>query len=404
MGDEEKMEEGDAVVLYSAKRKFNGVFLKRNKRTRVFGIMKDLTELVGQPYGSVYELNHGTDKPKRLHELAGRESAQTVTDGRDNRDVVDVADNQRLSMEDIEDLKAKAEDGSAIVEALVENSETFERKTEFAQEKYLSRKVKKYCTTFSALKPTAATICETQFDWYAVKASFLRADTLAAILSLANVGAHRRVLVVDNCMGLLAAAVEERLGGRGDICVGYFGKKPCKLETLKRFSPEEPANLYKVPLVDLIELKQQQGALEADQPSEAFARKRSVPSETLNIWLDRGFDSCILADWKIDPCTLIDGVLPLLAPSASFVIYSAGLTSLVECQHQLMRRKDVVMVELQDLWWREYQVLPGRTRPTMDAKCPSGYLLSGTKVLFETCPAPSPSEDTKQQSDCEKVS
>ena len=86
--------------------------------------------------------------------------AQMVTDGRDNRDVIDVADNQKLSMNEIEDLKAKAEHGNEIIEALIENSETYERKTEFAQEKYLSRKTKKYCTTFSALRPTIATVCE----------------------------------------------------------------------------------------------------------------------------------------------------------------------------------------------------------------------------------------------------
>ena len=138
--------------------------------------MKNLAELVGQPYGSVYEMNPSSDQPKRITEyphstppshctkpiprLIGRESAQMVTDGRDNRDVLDAAVNQKLSMDEIESMKAKAETGSEIVEALIENSETYDRKTEFAQEKYLSRKVKKYCTTFSALKPTVATVCE----------------------------------------------------------------------------------------------------------------------------------------------------------------------------------------------------------------------------------------------------
>lgn len=95
-----------------------------------------------------------------LFRLIGRESAQMVSDGRDNRDVLDVAENQKLSTDEIEELKAKAEDGQMIVEALIENSETYEKKTEFAQEKYLTKKIKKYCTTFSALKPTASTICE----------------------------------------------------------------------------------------------------------------------------------------------------------------------------------------------------------------------------------------------------
>ena len=166
-------------------------------------------------------------------------------------------------------------------------------------------------------------------------------------------------------MGLLAAAVEERLGGTGDICVGYFGKKRCKLESMKRFSSKTPTNLYQVPLVDLMELKEGLSADEADGKSivedESFkglVQKASVSAETLQAWLERGFDSCVLSDWKVHPSALIEGVLPLLAPSAAFAIYSAGLTSLVECHDLLKERKDVVMVELQDIWWREYQVLP----------------------------------------------
>lgn len=197
-------------------------------------------------------------------------------------------------------------------------------------------------------------------------------DALAVILSLANVGAYRRVccsfiwvsvrfvqvLVVDNCMGMVVSAVEERLGGFGDICVGYFGKK-CKLEVLKRFSNKRMPNLHKLPLVDLIQLKNQQTQTslnDEDLQLQELAKRHSVSPDKLHQWLERGFDSCILADWKICPLTLIEGVLPLLAPSASFVVYSPGLTPLVACQHHLMQRKDVVMVELQDLWWREYQV------------------------------------------------
>jgi tRNA (adenine-N(1)-)-methyltransferase non-catalytic subunit len=38
-------------------------------------------------------------------------------------------------------------------------------------------------------------------------------DTLALLLSLANVGANAEVLVLDMLGGLLTAAVAERLGG-----------------------------------------------------------------------------------------------------------------------------------------------------------------------------------------------
>lgn len=55
----------------------------------------------------------------------------------------------------------------------------------------------------------------------------LRPDSLALLLSLANVAAHSRCLLLENCQGLLAAACAERMGGLGVLCcVGTGGKTP----------------------------------------------------------------------------------------------------------------------------------------------------------------------------------
>lgn len=40
-----------------------------------------------------------------------------------------------------------------------------------------------------------------------------------------------------------------------------------------------------------------------------------------------------------------------------------------------------VCVQLQESWWREVQVLPMRTHPTMTTSGTGGYLLTGTRVL-----------------------
>jgi tRNA (adenine-N(1)-)-methyltransferase non-catalytic subunit len=51
-----------------------------------------------------------------------------------------------LSHEDIENLK-KQKSGKELVDALVQNSKSFENKTQFSQQKYLNRKKKKYTIT-----------------------------------------------------------------------------------------------------------------------------------------------------------------------------------------------------------------------------------------------------------------
>lgn len=46
----------------------------------------------------------------------------------------------------------------------------------------------------------------------------------------------------------------------------------------------------------------------------------------------------------------------------------------------IMQEDAVCMTELGELWYREYQVLPNRTHPTMMMNATGGYILTATKV------------------------
>ena len=53
------------------------------------------------------------------------------------------------------------------------------------------------------------------------------------------------------------------------------------------------------------------------------------------------------------------------------------------CQNMLGNvqvSKEAVALQLNESWWREYQVLPGRTHPGMMTSGTGGYVLSGTKA------------------------
>lgn len=43
--------------------------------------------------------------------------------------------------------------------------------------------------------------------------------------------------------------------------------------------------------------------------------------------------------------------------------------------------KEAVALQLQESWWREHQVLPGRTHPEMMVSATGGYILTGYKVI-----------------------
>ena len=48
-----------------------------------------------------------------------------------------------------------------------------------------------------------------------------------------------------------------------------------------------------------------------------------------------GFDSCILASPNVDPTVLLRRVMPLLAPSASFAVFSNWMQPLADCMFKL---------------------------------------------------------------------
>lgn len=70
------------------------------------------------------------------------------------------------------------------------------------------------------LPPTIHNICQYWHDLEPRKIRELRPDTLAQMLTLANIRPGCRVLVVDDASGLLVASVAERLGGEAQYPVG----------------------------------------------------------------------------------------------------------------------------------------------------------------------------------------
>ena len=410
--------------------------------------------------------------------------------------------NQALSAEDIEELKRSGKAGADIIEALCSNSATFDTKTEFAQDKYKKRKSRKYVTRVTLRRPTGRALCEAVFEKTAPAGQRiwnLRPDSLAAALALANVGANSRVLVIESCQGLVAAAAAERLGGRGGAVVcaaaGDKGAAPVDCVRMMNLSGAARAAVHTTTLAALLEARrradaaapgaaaaveggapqaagaaasseqqqrQQQQAVtdedmadfeaelygacgaaagaangvgavaavvaagavveeqqqpeqqqqqqseqqqqqqqqqqdagqqpeqpqqEGEQPGEQEQQPQrarhsyTVTPAQLDSLVRPGFTSCLLAAPRLHAASLIRKVLPLLAPCAAFCAFSPWPQPLAEAMAELTKSGDAAMVSLSESWLREYQVLPGRTHPTMGTNGTGGYLLSGVKII-----------------------
>ena len=150
------------------------------------------------------------------------------TDGtpmRTNRETVDDRSTQKLTLEEIEELKKNA-GGSAkdIVAKILESHSALDQKTAFSLAKYTLRKRKKYFKRFTILPLDVSLLINyTLEERDAGRTMELRDEHIGLLGCLANVHhggqinldavkPNGRYLVVDETGGLLVAAMAERMG------------------------------------------------------------------------------------------------------------------------------------------------------------------------------------------------
>ncbi|GMH87389.1 hypothetical protein TL16_g10843 [Triparma laevis f. inornata] len=197
------------------------------------------TGLINMPYGAVIEVKNSrivrTEDDLITPLLNLEEKEEEETEKCDNRNLVDDNKSQKTTMDDINKLREEGKTGQDIVSQLVSNSTSFSGKTAFAQAKYIKRKLKKYLPRARVLRCTSATVCDLYFKKDAMRYMSLRPDSLAQILSYANVYAGAQVLTFDT-ISVVTASLVERMGGYGRILNVFSSQDPPHKEVLSKFN------------------------------------------------------------------------------------------------------------------------------------------------------------------------
>lgn len=381
-----------------------------------------LQPLIGCPFGSLFQVEpgkEGTFLTRFVENAEGNGLEEKDVDGsKDNRALVDNNTAQSLTSEDIDEMRKQGAKGDEIVEALIANSATFEKKTLFSQEKYRVKKQKKYAPRVLLRRPFARSICEAYFKKHPEKIGFMRVDALSLLLSLGNVTANADVLVVDMLSGILTGAIAERLGGTGYVCNTYRGSSPYPVDITRMFNlsdeickrivhasltdlnsfqtgasvsegQEEPLPVTHSGGLDEVSVPAEDGGMDVTpervsspiiKPVKSIKAGQKATLEAIKSWKENGFSSLIIAAPELDPWGIIKEVLPLLSFSAPFAVYHQYAQPLATCMHNLQIEKMAIGLQISEPWLREYQVLPSRTHPHMQMSAFGGYILSGTKI------------------------
>ncbi|KAK6297609.1 hypothetical protein J4Q44_G00321920 [Coregonus suidteri] len=444
-----RVNEGDYVVLKRGDI-YKAVQIQKKKKTVFEKQWFFLDNAVGELYGTTFEVvTDGKLQPRKPKHIES--SADAKEAGTDNRNIQDDGKSQKLTRDDIETLKEQGLNGQEIVQQLIENSTTFRDKTEFAQEKYIKKKKKKYENSVMVLRPSCRILAMMYHGREPGKICHLRYDTLAQMLTLGNIHAGSKVLVFETCAGLVLGAVIERMGGYGSVVQMYPGGGPVRAgvesfgfpshfhDTLHEFpichvnallagtldteakdidtnagqangdksnltqtdpekaegkggSPDtEDQSMETSTSTDPAEDKERE---EREKRREIRAQEKIVKTEEKRKKLSaaagvlKGRNADgLVIASRFHPCPVLLGLIKFLAPSRPFVVYSQYKEPLIECYSKLREQGGAVSLRLTDSWIRHYQVLPNRTHPMLLMSGGGGYILSGTTVATDTTKA-----------------
>ncbi|XP_060841511.1 tRNA (adenine(58)-N(1))-methyltransferase non-catalytic subunit TRM6 [Rhopalosiphum padi] len=368
----------------------------------------DLKAAIGQSFSSTYKLEPIPEK-KRHYTLVicndnqARNQWSTNGCGTDNKLITDDSSSQLLSTDEIIALKESGESGQNIVERLLENSKTFQLKTEYAQEKYLKKKARKYCDYLTIFKPTIRLITDVLYKQQTLpKTIALRFDTLAQILCRVNLDPGGKYLLYENgSQGLLQAALLNQLYDNG--CLVHIFSSTSEQNALRavkamNFSETKIKQMLTVSLDEILNTKNEDNIPEEkdeeDVPNCSDDKKRKsdeaytqikkkhrpiTSTDGLNFIKSNKFDGLIVV-CREEPTEFVKTLLPYLSLSRPFVIYSAYREVLVTMYAEFKMRRDVVFLRLTDNFMRYHQVLPNRTHPDVTMDDGGGFLFSGLFV------------------------
>ena len=174
----------------------------------------------------------------------------------------------------------------------------------------------------------------------------IRSDALFNLLCLANVHFFSKVLVSEYTGGVILGAVLERTS----LSVTSLYVDKVKDHALKYFGYSKKDN----------------------------SRITNCLLENIN----EEFDSMIIAA-KDDLYEKTMQLLPKLKGSGAFALFSQDISEAAKIYDAVMAQGNVANVGLEEIWTREYQVLPERTHPDVRSRIgtSAGYIVSGIKLI-----------------------
>lgn len=352
--------------------------------------------LIDQPYGLSHEI-----VDKQLRVLPPRTMSEIEDTEATNELINDGQFVQPLTGIEIEALKQSGVHASDIINKQIEMHANYSLKTEYSKDKYKKRKEAKYSKSFTTIEPTLFNVCEYWYNKDHSRIRDIRVDTLSQMVNMANIRPGGRYLAVDDASGMVVSAILERLGGNGRLITVCNVDSPPAYPVMAQmnFSKEHVSSTLSSLNWATVEEEYVPGMAPVEPTDSQYRSekhrtrlsKRKALSDTLSSTREElfsgGFEGLVVAS-EYDPFSIIERLVLYLGGSASLVVYSPHLQILSDLQNKLRDNPQYLAPSVTESWLRRYQVLPGRTHPTMSTTGSGGYLLHAIKVYDDPAAMP----------------
>ncbi|KAG5720826.1 tRNA (adenine-N(1)-)-methyltransferase non-catalytic subunit TRM6 [Termitomyces sp. T112] len=383
------IEAGNLVLLRIPNGDIKGVKVEKDSTVTIGRLGSfHANELINQPYGLTFEMVNKKLKvmpPRTLQEVEDTDATnELINDG----EFV-----QPLTIEEIQKFKATGVHVSEIIKRQIEQHANYSLKTEYSKEKYKKRKEEKYSKSFTTIEPTLFNVCDYWFNKDQARIRDLRTDSLSQLLNLANIRPGGRYIAVDDASGLVVAGILERMGGQGRLLTICDTDSPPAYPVVMNmnFRPHIVSGVLAslnwatseegyTPIIPPSDIPQDQ--IRSERQKSRLNKRKAVTNLVTNTreeLFSGEFDSLIIAS-QYDPWSILQRLVPYVGGSGSIVVYSPHIQILTDLHTQMRATTQYLSPNITEPWLRRYQVLPGRTHPTMNTSGSGGYLLHAFKI------------------------
>lgn len=400
----------DYAILYlpSGARKMIQLRLEGVINMGKFGSF-NVEDVLGYPYGQAFEIaSENNVVPIESLEEGITDLAELDTDelingsSTDNRLLVDEENVQKLTVEEIEQMKNKIggnEVAREIIQSMVKNHGSFDKKTAYSQEKYLDRKHKKFLRRFSINYLSSNEMLDyLYYEKEPFRIMNLSIEMLGLMMSIGNVMPGGNYLVVDETGGLIVYAMLERMGNKGTITLLHENDQPSihllnKTRYAKEIATSSDSMVQCINVLQFLEpdnerpdftpLTNEEYEKLPETMKTQYDRKLKR-FDMLNKSIDRvlanDFESLIYVS-TLNPTSFIPKILPRLRGSSPLVIYNQYKEVLIELNHIFLREKSILLPNIHHSVVRRYQTVPGKIHPLMTSRSDGGFILTGVTVF-----------------------